>query len=271
MAFSRSPITRRSAVALTLSIPTGFAAAATRGDDEARRPERVGAPKDGPGAPEAWWTDLEKEETDATRALLNLADRPAETVRFLKGKMKPLKISAAEVRALLLKLGSQNEKVWRSAFEGLEYFDPRLAIDLETLMDRYKEAPGRQRMVEILSGREAGSLKGKDVQLRKFGGPDDFNFTAENGSWWAERRVDRINTYSWVNPKKKWTRAVRGIVLLEHIGTPDAVAILKDMATGHPDAQPTKVARDALKRLGAPLEPSTSAAREGAREGRPRG
>jgi hypothetical protein len=46
-----------------------------------------------------------------------------------------------------------------------------------------------------------------------------------------------------------WTRAVRAIVLLEHIGTPGAVAILKDMATGHPDAQPTKVARDCLERL----------------------
>jgi hypothetical protein len=38
-------------------------------------------------------------------------------------------------------------------------------------------------------------------------------------------------------------------VLLEHIGTPEAVAILKDMASGHPDAQPTRVAREALDRL----------------------
>ena len=33
-------------------------------------------PKDSPGTMDAWWTDLEKDETDATRALLNLADRP---------------------------------------------------------------------------------------------------------------------------------------------------------------------------------------------------
>ena len=39
-------------------------------------------------------------------------------------------------------------------------------------------------------------------------------------------------------------------MLLEHFGTPGAVAILKEMATGHPDAQPTRVARDALARLG---------------------
>jgi hypothetical protein len=47
-----------------------------------------------------------------------------------------------------------------------------------------------------------------------------------------------------MNTKKKWTRAV---VLLEHIGTPDATAILKDMATGHPDAYASKVAKEALK------------------------
>jgi hypothetical protein len=51
------------------------------------------------------------------------------------------------------------------------------------------------------------------------------------------------------NREKKWTRAVRAIVLLEHIGTPDATAILKDMATGHPDAYPSKVAKEALKNL----------------------
>ncbi len=197
---------------------------------------------------EAWWVDLEKGETPATRALLNLSDRPKDTVAFLKKKMKPLTITSGQVKALLLKLGSANDEVWKPAFEELEYFDPRLAIGLQTLMDRYTETPARQRMVEVLSGREAESLKGKNIQLRKFGGPDDFNFFAQNeGSWWAENRVERINSESWANTKKKWTRAARAIVLLEHIGTPEAVAILKDMATGHPDAYPTKVAKDALK------------------------
>ena len=120
-------------------------------------------------------------------------------------------------------------------------------------MDRYKEAPGRQRMVEVLSGREAGQLAGKDGRCCTRGRGDGFNFFAQPnvGSWWAEHKVDRINdSEGWGNPKKKWTRAVRAIVLLEHFGTPGAVAILKDMATGHPDAQPTKVARDCLERLG---------------------
>jgi hypothetical protein len=201
---------------------------------------------------EDWWVELEKGDTAATRALLKLSARPKETVAFLKIKLKPLTISSAQVKALLLKLGNANESVWKPAFEEIEYFDPRLAIDLKTLMDRYTETPARQRMVEVLSGREAGSLKDKNIQLRKFGGPDDFNFFAENeGSWWAEVRVDRISSLHWGTVKKKWTRAVRAIVLLEHIGTPDAAAILKNMATGHPDAYPTKVAKDSLKAIAA--------------------
>jgi Spy/CpxP family protein refolding chaperone len=118
MASSRSPITRRAAAALALSAPIGLAAAALADDDKAKRPGPTpGNPKDGPGAMEAWWVDLEKTETEATRALLNMSDRREETIAFLKAKMKPLKISAAEVRALILKLGNDNEKVWKPAFE----------------------------------------------------------------------------------------------------------------------------------------------------------
>jgi hypothetical protein len=199
----------------------------------------------------AWWADLEKGETAATRALLNLSDHPKEAVIFLKTKMKPLTITSGQVKALLLKLGNTNEAVWRPAFEELEYFDPRLAIELQTLMDRYKEPPTRQCMVEVLSGRPAGQLNGKEIDLRNVA--NGFNFFAKPnfGSWWAEHRIERINTGDLRrDTKKKWTRAVRAIVLLEHIGTPDALAILKDMATGHPDAYPTKMAKDAFKAAG---------------------
>jgi hypothetical protein len=118
-------------------------------------------------------------------------------------------------------------------------------------MDRYTETPARQRVVEIMSGRPAGSLKTQEVNLMPVGA--DFNFTAKTapgrGSFWDEHRVERIGASSWDHTKKKLARAVRAIVLLEHIGSPGAVAILKDMATGHRGAQPTKVAMEALKSL----------------------
>jgi hypothetical protein len=104
-------------------------------------------------------------------------------------------------------------------------------------------------MVEVMSGYEAGSLGKKEVKLMRIG-VQGFNFVSENASWWAEHRIARMRDSAWGNPKTTWTRAVRAIVLLEHFATPGAVAILRDMAAGHPDAQPTKVAKDALKRLG---------------------
>ena len=210
-----------------------------------------------PGAPkpldgdqlEGCWADLEKGEADAARALLKLADQPAESVAFLGEKMRPLKLDAERAQLLLVNLGSDNEQTWKAAYEELEYFDPRLAIDLETLMADITTAPARQRMVEILSQRPVSSLEGKDVIIRRLGsGNEGFNFFDGRGSWWAEHRVERINA-GFSNMKKKWNRAVRSIILLEHIATPEAVAILREMATGHPDAQPTKLASEALDRI----------------------
>jgi hypothetical protein len=195
-----------------------------------------------------WWKDLEGQEAVAARALLKLAARPDETVRFLKGKMKPLKIEESRVRKLLADLGSDKQEVWDPAYEEMEYFDPRLAIDLVTLMADITTSPARERMVELLSQRPVGSLVGKEVNVRPLGGGGDgYNFFDGRASWWAEHRVERINLGG--NMKKKWTQAVRAIVLLEHLGTPDAVAILKEMATGHPEAQPTRTAQEALERI----------------------
>ena len=197
------------------------------------------------------WADLEKEEEIATRALLKFADSPNETVAYFAEVMKPLKVDADWVQVRLMRLGNKaDDEVWRGAFEELEYFDPRLAIDLETLMKDVTDPPARQRLVEVLSGRDVDSLKGKPITLRGVG-QDGFNFFDGQGSWWAEHKVDRLNTYAWGNTKKKWTRAVRAIALLEHIGSPEATAVLKAMASGHVDARPTKSAKEALARLAA--------------------
>jgi hypothetical protein len=198
------------------------------------------------------WLDLEKGELDASRALLKLYDQPKEAVAFLERRMKPLKIDEEQVRALLDWLGSDRDEIWKPAFEQLEYLDPRLAIDIVTLMAEVKEAPARQRMVEVMSGRQPGSLGDKTVNLGGIGRAEGMYFESKSGTWWAENKVARINAREgWNNPKKKWTRAVRAIVFLEHVRTPGAIAILEDMATGHPDAQPTRTAKEALERIAA--------------------
>ena len=172
-------------------------------------------------------------------ALLELYDHAKEAVPFLKLKMRPLKITSGQAKALLLKLNSGDEHLWKTAFEELEYLDPRLAIGLPEMMERVTEPPGRQRLVEVLSEREAGSLAGKEIKLLPAG--EGFNFFARGeGSWWAEPKVANLNSNRWSTFKRKWTRAERAIALLEHVQMPEAIALLKDMAAGHPDAVPTK-------------------------------
>jgi hypothetical protein len=200
------------------------------------------------------WTDLAGDELTASRALLKLAAWPKAAVELCRQRLKPLAIDEKRVRALLADLGSEKEETWKAAVEELEYFDPRLAIDLPTLMDEVPDRVPRARLVALLSGdRPAERLleQKEPITLSKNGGANQevyYNFR-QGGAWWAEHRVDRINTGTWGNRRKYWTRAVRAVVLLEHIGTPAATAILKDLAGGHQDAQPTKAAKEALGRM----------------------
>jgi len=199
---------------------------------------------------ESLWVRLEKGELEASRALLHMAARPDEAVAFLKVTMKPLKIEPQAVMDLVVKLESRDETVWKPAFEELKYFDPRLAIKLEELMADINIAPARQRLVEVLSSRPPGSLKEQEVTLRHVG-DDGYNFMSENGSWWAEHKVSRIGSFDGDSSKSSWVRAVRAIALLESIGTPEALAIVENMATGHPDAFPTKAAKEAVRNVAA--------------------
>lgn len=197
---------------------------------------------------EQLWADLEKAEPHASSAVLALANTPEMSIPFLRGKLKPVSLTIEQAKALLKALGSDDETQWASAYEELEYLDPRLAIDLETLMDKIDESSARQRMVEILSSREAGSLAGKEITLYH-SHKGYYNFRAERGSWWAEPDVSSLNAERHSPRKRKWTRAVRAIALLQHFGTPEALAILTEMASGHPDAQPTRVAKNAIRTI----------------------
>src|SRR5258708_2351169 len=80
-----------------------------------------GPVKAAPGAEEkqfeAWWDNLEDEESVASRALLSLSARPKEAVAFLKARMKPLKIDNDAVFAMLDRLASDDDSVWKPAFE----------------------------------------------------------------------------------------------------------------------------------------------------------
>jgi hypothetical protein len=194
---------------------------------------------------QACWDDLLKGDPEASRALLKMLASPAKAVEFLKSRLQPLTVDAEQVNRWIKDLESDDEDVWKPAYEKLNYFDPRLAINLATLMADVSNPKSRPRLVEILSGRAQESFAGKDVKYREFQGGQ--NFVVDDGSFWAEKDVSRIGI---VEPKPHWARITRAVVLLEHIGSPEAIAILKDMATGNSDAVPTNVAAAAVEKLG---------------------
>jgi hypothetical protein len=200
---------------------------------------------------EACWSDLEKDEAQAARALLKLSVSPKDTVPFLKERMRPLSIDALRIQKLLIDLDSKKEETWKSAYEELDYFDPRLEFDLEALMKMVETAPARPRLVAILSSNKLDYLEGKEITLRSHQGKEGiyYNFVVDNGSFWAEHRVSQLNMVPWGASKKKWTRAVRAIILLEHFNTKEAADILKEMTKGNQEAQPTKIAKDSLKKM----------------------
>jgi hypothetical protein len=202
---------------------------------------------------EALWSDLYADDPAAANAVIKLYKNADASVPFLKEKLQPLELDADECRRLLKELGSNDEKVWKAAWETLDYLDPRLAIDLPTLMEEVTDVAARTRMVELCSQREADSLAGKNVTLRPVG-DDGFNFFDGRGSWWAEHRVERIGGTSW-NRKTAWTRAARGVAILEQINTAEAVEVLKQLAEGHPDAAPTKAAQESLERVLPVIDP----------------
>jgi len=196
---------------------------------------------------EGLWAELYKDEPEASTALLKLFKQPIHAVPFLQAKLRPLKLDEKRCKELLKDLGNDKEKTWKAAWEELDYLDPRLAIDLLTLMNDITDLTSRSRMVELFIGLKADSLAGQDVKIWK-PQPDGYNFSSNGGSWWAEHRIDRIGVRPW-SQKRSWTRAARGMAILEQIGSPDAVKVLNQLAEGHADASPTKAAKESLERL----------------------
>jgi hypothetical protein len=219
---------------------------------------------------DGWWADLLEPEPLASRAMLGFAGRPTETVEFLKGRLLPLKIDAAEVRALFQDLGSDDAGVWKPAFEKLVYFDPRLAIGLKPLMDEVTEEPARNRLIAVLGDRTPESLAGKTIELKQYPGARGFVYQFESPGpgnawtdWEAEDRVEKLSRSDIMALKRPWARAVMAMVLLKHIGTAEAWAVVEGMATGDARAEPTVMAKRMLAERAAGKEATTQASMDG--------
>ncbi len=209
----------------------------------------------------ALWSDLLKDEPASTKAILKLSKHPTSVTEFLATKLFPLNLAKQELIDTVSRLGSNNEQEWRAAEQKLNYFDPRLAMPLEEVLslDTVQEYPARHRIVDVLSGRpidafySATSQRFGFISLNKHDSNhgEIANFrgckTEDDcgSSWWAEPKLENLNV-GFSTPKVQWTRIVRSLALLESFESPEAHAIIKSVASGHPDVQPTKLARSMI-------------------------
>ena len=208
-------------------------------------------------AEEVAWDWLTLDDPEASRAVLDLAAMPKEAVELFAKKLQPLKIDRAGVKKLIADLESEKVDVREPAFWKLHHFDPRLAMDPAEAFAEAKTAYAKQRLAEIL-------LAPHDwARVSAAGGPYVFEVTSQGGRGPqtftlsvtdAGRRASPTQTFTLAHRvsdirRPSWTRDVRAVVILERIGTPEAQAVLKDVATGHPDALATQTAKDALIRL----------------------
>jgi hypothetical protein len=195
---------------------------------------------------ERLWQDLlSKDERIASRATLGFAAYPEDAVALLKEKLRPLVLSKERLKELLTDLGSGKEKLVRAAFEELSYLDPRLVLNQEGLS---------QALSDKASGRLVGAVLcdfPQDTFVNRgwhWNSPDNkvYRFAREGSiqDWDIAIRVEDIGTFG---QKATWVRALRAIALLEHIGSREAFAIVEDLATGHPDAAPTRAAKAVLE------------------------
>lgn len=197
-------------------------------------------------------------------------DRPGETVRLFKEKLKPLVLRKADADKLLAKLLGEDLGECRAALRELTTFDLRLAMSVQDAWKRAKTPTQRGRLVEaftLWSGAEFGddydpdkrhkyldySYHQPDERLERWHTSEELRAGVRAADLPREfvlggHRVFE-NTLA-TEVRDRWYHEECAIYILDAIGTDDAVAIIKDMATGHPDAGPTKAAKDVLKRRG---------------------
>jgi len=202
---------------------------------------------------DALWVDLRSEnELTAGRALLKFAARPDDSVKYFNEKMQPLRLSKKRAMQWIADLGSGDKYVAREAFEALTYFDPRLALEDKELQKALVTPPAmlgdhNPRLAAVLCDLPMDTFC---VEYWHFHSPDGkvyrFNNEKEVRDLDVAIKVEGIGIQG---RKSSWARAARAIAILEHIRTPAAMEILEDMATGHPDAAPTKAAKVALQRM----------------------
>lgn len=206
------------------------------------------------------FTRLGQSGPAGTQATLAFAVQPANTVAYLKQRLRPLRLTEEEAKGLIAKLFSEKDDEYKAAKKVLTDLDPRLAMPVMAVWALAETEEQKLRLVEVLWGSRDGDLALCTLDMRL---PQDEDYPAQlmvkgkPGVPANAFKNGRIPSYGGAVARDMaqlkscgyWSSHASAIAVLEHIGTPEAVKVIEDMATGHPDATPTIVAKEALARL----------------------
>ncbi|MEO2090611.1 MAG: hypothetical protein ABGY75_14090 [Gemmataceae bacterium] len=194
-----------------------------------------------------WRQFWDGEPIATARGLFALIENP-ETAALLKPKMLPIRADKKQITMWLKALNSDDEKVWKPAYHSLMYHQPLLAVSVEDQIEAVTNDAGRSRLMAVYSPDSPNGT----VRVRQ-----DFNLTIDGERLLGvvHRGGSEAREYVTIQPLAEYTpapwRQVRLAVLaLERAKSPEAVAVLKQLADGHPAIRPTRDAKAALERLG---------------------
>ncbi len=183
--------------------------------------------------------------------------RPDRAIAFLKPKLWPLKLDPKRAERLLTDLFTDNESVWKPAFDELTRYDFRLALPLREVWAKAETPDHRVRLKRLLLNEASPDDRFCDYRLTSEAGDDYLLLRREKRAGIPDDQLPEglagsfnggTGVYEEVSRIGSWSREESAIHILDAIGTDDALAVIKDMATGHPDAAPTKAAVEVLKR-----------------------
>ncbi len=205
----------------------------------------------------AWKDLLSPDEAVATRAALTLATQP-DAVKFLGDKLRPVKADKKLLTRLFADLGDRDFRTREAAQAELEYFGRFIKSEMEAEAKATEVPEVKERLGKLI-----GQIDVRD-KLEKM--KDEKPEPAAPNPGGRGGSVSIMNGRVFINgqevtpnarpvviekpgPPAGWVRAARGVGVLEHLATPEAVTLLERIALGEDNAPPTTHAQDALARL----------------------
>ena len=169
----------------------------------------------------------------------------SECLKKLKVSLKPMIIDEKTVKCWLTDLTNQDVVVANAAHNSLLVFDPRLAMSMDDILTFKSGEQYHSRLCSVFTSLPVTAhINYQEAVLSVQESKLKISYKIPGGT------ISGVFPFSSLEGKTSplWTRQRLGIIMLERLGTPEAKAILEDLAKGDKRILPTKDAVDALAR-----------------------